>query len=116
MGDLRKKIKRDISFFVVLALLLCGAETFATRGKIMAKARPSESIRSVYISYSKPGGIYKKAHKACRKFFNKDMAAKLGERVSYAVEIITMNPKIRKASALCVAKRYTNDNVVAGYF
>ncbi|MGH1467292.1 MAG: hypothetical protein ACRBBP_00215 [Bdellovibrionales bacterium] len=70
--------------------------------------RAFESTKAVYISYTKPKGIYKRAHKACQKFFKRGVAS---ERTSYSVEILTVVPKIKKASALCVSKKYLNDDV-----
>jgi hypothetical protein len=72
-----------------------------------------EKTHAVYISYSKPEKIYKKAQKKCNKFFSRAIASKPRERSSYSVEIINVVPKIKKASALCVARAYDNQSVKA---
>lgn len=75
-----------------------------------------EQTNAVYISYTKPSSIYKKAHKKCKKFFKRGIASEATERTTYSVEILNIVPKIKKASALCVAKKYRMDDVtkVAG--
>ncbi len=89
---------------VVLVLLLSAKLSFADSKDL----RAFESTNAVYISYTKPKGIYKRAQKACQKFFKRSIAS---ERISYSVEIVTVVPEIKKASALCVARKYLNDDV-----
>lgn len=94
-------------------IILTGGFASATQGGAVNRTRFQESTSAVYISYNKSKGIYKKAHRACRKFFDKNMITDSEGRVSYSVEILTIVPKIKKASALCVARRYKNDDVLA---
>lgn len=73
-----------------------------------------EKTRSVHTSYKSTTSLYKKLHRKCSRFFApKRMIAGDDPRKFYSVEIVSIMPKQKKVTALCVSKAYKNDDVVA---
>lgn len=67
--------------------------------------------KAVSVSYKSPASAYKFAHKACQKHWRVDIKNIVTERPSFSVEIVTVNTKPRTVSALCISRKYTNDQV-----
>jgi len=72
-----------------------------------------QKTKAVHITYRSMNSIYKKLHKKCGKFFTpKRMISGEDPRRFYSVEIVSVMPKQKTATALCVSKVYKDDDVV----
>ena len=67
--------------------------------------------KAVNVAYRTPSSVYASAHKACRKYWKKDIARLLKQRATLSVEVVTVNERPKTVSALCVSKKYINDDV-----
>jgi len=67
--------------------------------------------KAVNIAYSSPISTYSRAYKACQKHWKQEIASIAFDRPSFSVEILTVSKGLKRASVLCVSRKYINDDV-----
>lgn len=111
----RRSFKKAILLTVALGVLSFVQESMSAVESIEGSTRSTvQKTKAVHISYRSKSSLYKKLHKKCSNFFRpKRMIADEDLRKFYSVEIVSVMPKQKTATALCVSKMYKNDDVVA---
>lgn len=71
-----------------------------------ASVQKDISVKAVRSKFSRQAQIYKKAHRECYKIWSRKRQKPVLS--SYSVEIVTVEPELKKFTALCVAKRFKN--------
>jgi len=67
--------------------------------------------RVVNVAYKSPAAAYRTAHRACQKYWAKEIRNLVSERTSFSLEIVAVTTEPKRLSALCVSKKYVNDKV-----
>lgn len=99
------KILSAIMSSILLSAFLHAALAEASVGREVVKTK------AVSVSYRGPSSIYTSAHKACQKYWKRDITRLLKQRATLSVEVVTVNERPKTVSALCVSRKYINDDV-----
>ena len=91
---------------VTVAFLFMQVEALSVNTK-----REVVKTRAVSFSYETAASAYTNAQRACQKYWKSEIKNLISERPSFSVEIVTVNTKPKRVSALCISKRYVNDKV-----
>jgi len=102
------RVMRVLKFFA--AMVASGAFLYFGVAEASSK-RELIKTRAVSVAYKSPASAYRTAHRACQKYWTKEIQNLASERPSFSVEIVTVNTEPRRVSALCVSKKYVNDSV-----
>jgi len=98
-------------FKIITAVVASGLIFYAGANTEASTTRQITKTKAISVAYRSPASVYKYAHKACQKHWQKDIANITSLRPSLSVEIVIVNTSPRTVSALCVSKKYVNDDV-----
>lgn len=73
--------------------------------------REQTRIKAVTLDFVSEKDAYIKIHKACHKIWSKNYKDMINQRATLSVEVVTLTKNPNKISALCVSKRYQNNQV-----
>jgi len=98
-------------FKILTALIASGTFFYVGAFADASTSREITKTKAITIEYKSPQSAYKFAHIACQKYWERDIANIISERPSFSVEIVTVNTSPKTLSALCISKKYINDDV-----
>jgi hypothetical protein len=98
-------------FKIITALVVSGMFLYVGGVAEASLTREIIKTRAVSVTYKTSATAYRYAHEACQKYWQRDIANIISERPSFSVEIVTVNASPKTISALCVSKKYINDDV-----
>lgn len=98
-------------FKIVTALIVSGMIFYVGTNADATTNREIMKTKAVSVAYKSKKSVYKYAHRACQKYWQKDISNVVSEHPTFSVEIVTVNTDTKTLSALCVSKKYINDDV-----